>query len=382
MEYLYPDYYGDFHCIASACEDTCCAGWQIAVDEKSLEKYKKVKGSFGNRLKNCINWKEQTFEQSHRRCAFLNEENLCDLYSELGAGALCKTCRRYPRHIEEFENLREIMLSLSCPEACRLILRQKDHTRFIRKEKETAYEEYETFDFLLFTKLEDAREFLLSLFQNEEIDLATKMAVALVFSHDFQRRLQQDQIYEVDDLILKYKGTSMIDDLGKKFQNFRGNYFEKMRWLRLVIEEYKSLEPLNKQWFSLLDTSLQTLERLGEKDYFHKRKQFSQSYDTLERELEQVMVTLLYTYFCGAVYDDDVLTKTKFVIMSVLLIRELDFARWLQNKECFTFADQIEIVHRYSKEIEHSDFNLIQLARGLKTLPKFHYSNILMGIFS
>ena len=104
MEYLYPDYYGDFHCIASACEATCCAGWQIAVDEKSLEKYKKVKGSFGNRLKNCINWKEQTFEQSHRRCAFLNEENLCDLYSELGAGALCKTCRRYPRHIEEFEN--------------------------------------------------------------------------------------------------------------------------------------------------------------------------------------------------------------------------------------------------------------------------------------
>ena len=35
MDYLYPDYYRDFHCIASACEDTCCAGWQIAIDEKA-----------------------------------------------------------------------------------------------------------------------------------------------------------------------------------------------------------------------------------------------------------------------------------------------------------------------------------------------------------
>ena len=75
MEYLYPDYYKKFQCIASKCEDTCCAGWQIAIDERSLKKYKNVKGVFGNRLKNCINWKEQVFEQSYHRCAFLNELN-------------------------------------------------------------------------------------------------------------------------------------------------------------------------------------------------------------------------------------------------------------------------------------------------------------------
>ena len=53
---------------------------------------------------------------------------------------LCDTCRRYPRHIEEFEGMREISLSLSCPEAARIILSQKDPVTFRTFEKETAEE--------------------------------------------------------------------------------------------------------------------------------------------------------------------------------------------------------------------------------------------------
>lgn len=48
----------------------------------------------------------------------MNEENLCDIYTEAGKKMLCKTCTRYPRHYEEYENLREISLSLSCPGCC------------------------------------------------------------------------------------------------------------------------------------------------------------------------------------------------------------------------------------------------------------------------
>ena len=44
MIYTTPDYYDKFKCIADKCPDTCCAGWQIVIDEASLEKYKKLKG--------------------------------------------------------------------------------------------------------------------------------------------------------------------------------------------------------------------------------------------------------------------------------------------------------------------------------------------------
>lgn len=44
MRYIKPDYYDEFACIADRCPDTCCAGWQIMIDEDSLEKYERVKG--------------------------------------------------------------------------------------------------------------------------------------------------------------------------------------------------------------------------------------------------------------------------------------------------------------------------------------------------
>ena len=80
MRYLKPHFYDQFVCTAGDCPDTCCAGWQIVIDEDSLERYGNEKSEFGKRLRNSIDWEEECFYQNNRRCAFLNDENLCDLY--------------------------------------------------------------------------------------------------------------------------------------------------------------------------------------------------------------------------------------------------------------------------------------------------------------
>ena len=43
MLYTVPHYYRKFQCIASECEDTCCAGWEIMIDDKALENIKRQK---------------------------------------------------------------------------------------------------------------------------------------------------------------------------------------------------------------------------------------------------------------------------------------------------------------------------------------------------
>ncbi len=48
MQITKPTFYKEFSCIAGACPDTCCAGWQIMIDEKSLQKYRRFKGPFRN----------------------------------------------------------------------------------------------------------------------------------------------------------------------------------------------------------------------------------------------------------------------------------------------------------------------------------------------
>ena len=88
MLYTYPHYYKKFRCIASACEDTCCAGWAITIDPKSLKKYRQAEGGMKARLQESVDWKQKCFKQHDHRCAFLNQENLCDLYTGMGPDRL------------------------------------------------------------------------------------------------------------------------------------------------------------------------------------------------------------------------------------------------------------------------------------------------------
>ena len=188
MRYLKPHYYDKFVCSAGECPDTCCAGWQIVIDEQSLEKYGKEKGPFGNRLKNSIDWEEGIFYQYDRRCAFLNEENLCDLYREMGKDALCDTCRMYPRHTEEYEGLRELSLSLSCPVAAEMILGCTEKVRFTESFTEEE-DDFEEFDFLMFSQLEDAREVLFHIIQNRSCSLELRMRAAEQLAMEYQIRV-------------------------------------------------------------------------------------------------------------------------------------------------------------------------------------------------
>ena len=96
----------------------------------------------------------------------------------------CRTCRNYPRHIEEFEGLREISLSLSCPEAARILLSQKEKVHFITKEKKTKEEVYDDFDYFLFTALMDTRDMLIDIIQDRTVPMQKRLWKLLAAAHD------------------------------------------------------------------------------------------------------------------------------------------------------------------------------------------------------
>lgn len=135
MQYTFPNYYKEFSCIAGACPDTCCAGWQIVIDDQTLKKYQHFKGPFRNRLHNVLTGKNM-FSASITDAVLFSTKRTCVISTQKQDRKwFCRTCRNYPRHIEEFEGLREISLSLSCPEAARILLSQKEKVHFITKEK-------------------------------------------------------------------------------------------------------------------------------------------------------------------------------------------------------------------------------------------------------
>lgn len=51
MVYREEDDFGSFRCIAGACPESCCEGWQIVIDHDSLKRYQKDPTPFGKRLR-------------------------------------------------------------------------------------------------------------------------------------------------------------------------------------------------------------------------------------------------------------------------------------------------------------------------------------------
>lgn len=122
---LYPDYYKEFACLGGACPDTCCAQWEVVVDDDTAARYAVVPGDLGRRLRAALTLDEDgdrilRFPQG--RCPLLTEDSLCSVQKALGHEALCRTCREFPRLCQDYTVFREHSLSLSCPEAARLIL--------------------------------------------------------------------------------------------------------------------------------------------------------------------------------------------------------------------------------------------------------------------
>ncbi len=381
MEYTYPKYFYDFQCEASRCSDTCCTGWKITIDPVSLKKYRAYPGAFGNRLRNSVNWKEKTFEQCHRRCAFLDEDNLCDIYTEAGEGMLCKTCTRYPRHYEEYENLREVSLSLSCPAAAKLILGTDEKMSFVDSFRKTPEEEYEQFDFFLFTKLRQIRDYLYEVVQDRDLDIHLRMAFLLAACHDLQARIDRKQLYEVDGLLERYRAPSFLEMGEKKFMPYRGHGLERRIQLRRMWRRLYRLEALRPGWTEFLKEQEHRLyQGLSQEAYEESCREFDAYYKEKEYEYEQLLMYFLFTYFCGAVYDGDAFSKVKFSVASTLLIREMDLAVWLKKGKKFTFEDQVRIAHRYSREVEHSDPNLTAMETMMAEEDLFRLPRLLKGI--
>ena len=354
MQYIEPNYYREFSCLADKCQKTCCAGWQIVVDQASMEKYLQLQSQgkpFGNRLCNGIDWKEGVFYQDQKkRCEFLNEDNLCDIYSEVGAAMLCDTCRTYPRHIEEFEGIREHSLCLSCPEAARIILNKEERIIFVETGDDNE-EYYEDFDEFLFAQLVLAREYLLEVLQDRRYKMTRRMAVALECAKELQECVNSNEIYRCEEVIDKYR-NKQVEKQG--LQEITDLLVIQRLWNPFLEE----LEVLQEGWYENLEKSKKRLYLRGQTYYEELQHKFECDYPEWEIECEQLMVYWIFAYFGGAVYDDNIIGKVWLALVSTLLIRELAVAKYHENGGCFSKVELLEICINYSREIEHNDVNI------------------------
>ena len=113
--------------MAKKCKHTCCSGWKMNIDQKTLSEYKNNTTPFSQTLKKGVNFKKSQFKSDKAgRCAFLNNDGLCALIINLGEESLCQVCRDHPRFRSFYNDRTETGLGFCCEEATKIILNFKD----------------------------------------------------------------------------------------------------------------------------------------------------------------------------------------------------------------------------------------------------------------
>jgi len=117
------NYYPYFKCIADKCKHSCCVGWEIKIDKETLDKYITETSPYASSLKMGLDFKKSKFRcDKSKRCAFLNDDGLCEIILNLGEDNLCQICTDHPRFRSYFDDRVELGLGFCCEEATRIIL--------------------------------------------------------------------------------------------------------------------------------------------------------------------------------------------------------------------------------------------------------------------
>jgi lysine-N-methylase len=136
---ILPTYTEKFRCIGPACEDICCKGWLVPVDREAHGRFQTLPDG---PLRTLINANIQitpdtevgskptvfaTFRMTaDHECPLLSEDRHCRIQAEYGETFLPHACASYPRIVQSIGGIEEKALTLSCPEAVRLVLLTPD----------------------------------------------------------------------------------------------------------------------------------------------------------------------------------------------------------------------------------------------------------------
>lgn len=367
MKIRVPSYYKEFECIASACEDTCCAGWDVVIDTQTYQCYQNMEGAFGEKLRSKMvvdQDGDNIFVLDGDRCPFLNNSNFCDIHKEQGEQYLCYTCKQYPRYMEEFVNIREMGISLSCPEAARIILGHAKLTELELSEDSQVGDKAHGKDKDILEDFFQCRAAIIHILEMADIPLGVRAAIVLRFVQELQDKIDFGELDAINQVREKYNKSSYLKELMKELYTYKGNEVIKYNDVNEYFKTYRDLEHINANDPLGLNKVLRTYWK-SEADralYIKEHKAFNHYYKEKMVAFKKILVYFIYRYFMKSFYDYDMSSKIKVAMMSTIMIKELAVVRWIENGE-FSEVDMVDISHRYSKDIEH-------LVENIETLEK------------
>ena len=324
MERTVWNVYKQFRCIAQACPDSCCQGWEVDVDEAAAVYYRTLPGALGDRLRQVLKTEDGATYMAleNSRCPMWRQDGLCRIQAELEHDALCQVCREYPRLHMDYGDFSEYGLELSCPEAARLLFQGVT----VQTETVPGGEEPE-YDGEVMPILRRSREEILSFWEQTDLPVPQALAVTLLFAHQVQAAIDGgDYPMFLPEACLQ---------TGKECAG-SGDIYP-------ILEFFKNLEILTDQW---------------------KQRLSSPRWGKWDPKLRHMALYLIRRYWLQAVWDYDLVCRVKFAVIACILVNALG-------------GDAEKTAQLFSKEIENDPDNREAILDAAYSSSAFTDANLL-----
>ena len=290
------------------------------MDPEKAALYRSLPGTLGDRLRQVLTDEDgDTYMLiENRRCPMWRQDGLCRIQAELGEGALCKTCREFPRLTHDYGDFMEMGLELSCPEAARIIFAAGCPHYIIEEVPDGEEPEYdaEVMDSLLRT-----RETMRQLIADDSRPVCETLAAALMYGYHVQAEIDGADAAPFDP-------DSALES---------ARQFARPSDISALLDFFKDLEILTESWPSRLAAPSPA------------------PWSSAHRTLAHYFVD---RYWLQAVSDFDLVSRVKLLVISCLAIKALG-------------GDLIATAQLYSKEIENSIENIEAILDAAYEEPYF-----------
>ncbi|MBE6895933.1 MAG: hypothetical protein E7477_02425 [Ruminococcaceae bacterium] len=296
-------YYKKFKCIADKCKHSCCIGWEIDIDDDTLDLYAEEERAYGEVIRNSIDFDDiPHFRLTDKgKCPHLDDSGLCKIINEFGEGHLCDICTDHPRFYEDTIIGKIVGIGMCCEEACRLILTSEDN-RIVE-----------------IGEIED--ESNLPFPEDDPIN-------------DEDELNYLGDIEFIIELLEAGKDLNFINKIKKITDTFGFNDFYSNRdtWLR-ILDRLEFLNNDNRKLF----------------EAYRGEPTVSQC---LELPLERILTYFIYRHCIGAKGDADFCSGITFSIICSVLIASI-----AEHTDAKDIDGLIDIARTVSEEIEYSESN-------------------------
>lgn len=368
---LVPDYISSFACIGSECEDTCCAGWQVPVDKVTYQKYRKVttpvlrkqldKAVTRNRSTGSSNdaWYAKINLKEGGACPLLDTKGLCSIQSDLGASYLCNTCAVYPRYINKVGDSYEQSLTLSCPQAARIILQKVEGIGFIEQTDEITGAVVKQLSLSDQPYFWDLRIYIIELMQNRKQSIEVRLIILGLFLQRIEEIAITDYPVLLPQIMKDYMLRLDNDAFVQSLMELQPARTFQLDLVTRLLAKRADMGFGNKKYVALLQSIVEGLhlnQSLQEKTLIYQQT-YETYYEPFSQEHDYILENYIVNYIFKNLmpYDKSTFQDSYMMLAIHIMLIKLHITGVASVKHELDVSDAVECIYLIGRTIEHSE---------------------------